>query len=247
MGFQASYTLGKSLDDSSAVLGGFLSGSGPVLQTQPQDPRDPGRDKGLSTFDTTHVFTLSWIQALPFERVGLLRSLGRKLTSGWQILNITTLTSGPPFTIFSGIQQTGLGSGGADRPDQVGQPVLSTSREVREDYFGQGSLNADFFSIPIGVQGGTGPNQGRFGTLGRSTFRGPGFRNFDVSLIKDTAFGRRGNSEAMTLQFRAEFFNVFNLVNFGLPMNVVRGSGFGVINKTQGTSRQIQLSLKLIF
>jgi hypothetical protein len=51
----------------------------------------------------------------------------------------------------------------------------------------------------------------------------------------------------MTLQFRAEFFNVFNLVNFSLPMNVVRGSGFGIISKTQGTSRQIQLSLKLIF
>ena len=65
--------------------------------------------------------------------------------------------------------------------------------------------------------------------------------------MKDTALGRRGNAEAMTLQFRVEFFNVFNLVNFSLPMNVLRGSGFGVINKTQGTSRQIQLSLKLIF
>lgn len=51
----------------------------------------------------------------------------------------------------------------------------------------------------------------------------------------------------MTLEFRGEFFNAFNLVNFGLPVNILRGSGFGVINHTAGTSRQIQFSLKLIF
>jgi len=247
LGFQSSYTFSKSLDDTSAVLGGFFGGSGPVIQSSPQDPRNPGAEKGPSTFDTTHVFTLSLIQALPFDRASFLRPLGRKLTSGWQVLNITTLTSGPPFTVYSGVQQTGIGSGGADRPDQIGRPVFSTSRSVREDYFGQGSANGDLFRIPIGIPGGTGPNQGRFGTLGRSTFRGPGFHNFDFSLIKDTSFGRRGNSEAITLQFRAEFFNVFNLVNFGLPNNILRGSGFGIITRTAGTSRQIQFSLKLIY
>ena len=247
LGFQASYTFSKSLDDTSAILGGFFGGAGAVIQTSPQDPRNPGLEKGPSTFDTTHVFSVSLIQALPLQRIGFLRPLGRKLTSGWQILNITTLTSGPPFTVFSGVQQTGVGSAGADRPDQIGQPVFSTSRTVREDYFGQGSANGQYFSIPIGVAGGTGPNQGRFGSLGRSTFRGPGFRNFDISLIKDTAFGHRGNSEAVNLQFRAEFFNVFNLVNFGLPVNVIRASGFGIINRTSGTSRQIQFSLKLVY
>jgi len=83
---------------------------------------------------------------------------------------------------------------------------------VREDYFGRGADNASFFSIPIGVPGGTGPNHGRFGTLGRNTFRGPAFHNFDLSLVKETPLVH----EAMKLQFRAEFFNVFNLVNFGL-------------------------------
>ncbi len=247
LGFQSGYTYSKSLDDTSAVLGGFSGGSGPVLQGGPQDPRHPGRDKGASTFDTTHVLTLSLIQSLPFERVNFLRPMGKKLTSGWQVLNITTLTSGPPFTVFSGIQQTGFGFGGADRPDQTGQPIPSTSRTVREDYFGRGAANVDFFSIPIGVPGGTGPNQGRLGTLGRSTFRGPGFHNFDISLIKETPFGRRGSAEAMTLQFRAEFFNLFNLVNFGLPSNIVRGSGFGIISRTAGTSRQIQFSLRLTY
>jgi hypothetical protein len=247
LGFQASYTYSKALDDTSAVLGGLFASSGPVLQTVPQDPRHPGLEKGPSTFDTPQVFTLSLVQVLPFDKLNFLRPINQKVTSGWQLLNITTVTSGSRFSVYSGVQQTGVGSYGADRPDQIGRPVFSTSRHVREDYFGLGSANASFFEIPIGVPGGTGPNQGVFGTLGRDTFRGPDYKDLDFSLIKDTTFGRRGNSEAMVVQFRAEFFNAFNLVNFGLPMNVIRGSGFGIINRTAGTSRQIQFSLKLNF
>ena len=247
LGLQASYTYSKSIDDTSAVLGGSIAGAGVVLQTMPQNPWDPDAEKGPSTFDATHSFTLSVIQVLPLDHVSFLRPLGRTLTRGWQFLNITTLTSGPPFTVYSGVQQTGAGAGGADRPDLVEQPHFSTSGAVREDYFGRGADNESFFSIPINVPGGTGPNHGRFGTLGRSTFRGPGFQQYDVALIKDTPFGRRGNSELGTMEFRAEFFNVFNLVNFGLPSNILRGSGFGVISKTAGPSRQIQFSLKLIY
>ncbi|MBZ5561865.1 MAG: TonB-dependent receptor, partial [Acidobacteriia bacterium] len=67
LGFQASYTLSKSLDDTSATLGGFLGSSGTVLQTSPQNPWNPGAEKGPSTFDTAHVLTLSLIQDLPFD------------------------------------------------------------------------------------------------------------------------------------------------------------------------------------
>jgi hypothetical protein len=66
-------------------------------------------------------------------------------------------------------------------------------------------------------------------------------------MIKDTPFGHRGTAELGTVEFRAEFFNLFNIVNFGLPSNIVRGSGFGIISKTSGTSRQIQFSLKVIY
>jgi hypothetical protein len=253
LGLQASYTYSKSLDDTSSVLGGLLGTAGVILQTLPQNPWNPRAEKGPSTFDVTHVFTLSWIQLLRLERVRFLRPLGRPLTAGWQFLNITTLMSGSPFTVFSGKQQTGAGAGGTDRPDLVQMPHFSTSRKDRADYFGLGDdcapgpCNASFFNIPLNVPGGTGPNQGRFGTLGRDTFRGPGFHNFDIAVVKDTPFGRRGNGELGTLEFRAEFFNVINLVNFGLPSNIVSGSGFGVISKTAGSSRQIQFSLKLIF
>jgi hypothetical protein len=247
LSFQASYTFSKSIDNTSAILGGAPVNTAVILQALPQNPLDMAAERGPSTFDVTHVFTLSVFQALPLDKVSFLRPLSKKLTGGWQILNITTLTSGSPFTVFSGMQQTGVGAGGADRPDRIAKPDLSTSRNIREDYFGLSANNSSFFAVPIGVAGGTGPNSGRFGTLGRDTFRGPGYHVFDFSLIKDTSFGSRGKNELCILQFRAEFFNIFNIVNFGLPNNVVRGSGFGIINKTAGTSRQIQFSLKLIY
>ena len=247
LGLQASYTYSKAIDDTSSVLGGLLGTAGTILQTLPQNPWDPSAEKGPSTFDVTHVFNVSVIQVLPLERIGFLRPLGKPLIKGWQFLNITTLTTGSPFSVYSGIQQTGAGAGGTDRPDLVAMPHLSTSRTVRDDYFGLGASNASFFNIPVHVLGGTGPNQGRFGTLGRNTFRGPDYHDFDIALIKDTPFGHRGSGELGTVEFRAEFFNVFNIANFGLPSNIVRGSGFGIISKTAGSSRQIQFSLKVIY
>ena len=148
--------------------------------------------------------------------------------------------------VYSGIQQTGVGSANADRPDQIAKPALSTARADREDYFGRGADNVSFFSIPINVSGGTGPNQGRFGTLGRNTFRGPAFYDYDFSLVKDTPVGRRkAGTELTNVQFRAEFFNLFNIVNMGLPSNTIVGTGFGEISRTANNSRQIQFSLKV--
>lgn len=246
LGFQASYTYSKSLDDTSAVLGGMLGvNSGIQLQTTPQNPRNRSAEKAPSTFDITHALTFSAIQELPLARV--LRRLPRRATTGWQVLGVGSFMTGAPFTVYSGIQQTGVGSNNADRPDAAGTPTLSTSRTVREDYFGLGARNASFFSIPINVAAGTGPNQGRFGTLGRGTFRGPAFRSVDFAVIKNTPIGPSSNPERVALQYRFEVFNAFNLVNFSLPANTLLGPGFGIINRTAGPSRQIQMSLKLLF
>jgi len=244
VGFQANYTFSKSLDDASAIVG-QLQGltNGTRQSAAPQDPYSTRSEKGPSTFDVRHVVTASVVQVLPFGRWLPARRWIHAIASGWNAFGVITLTSGSPFTVYSGVQQTGAGSSGGDRPDQIGQPSLSTSHAVTTDYFGLGAGNASYFSIPINVAGGTGPNQGRFGTLGRNTFRGPAFRNFDVSLMKETAL----HGETAKLQFRAEFFNMFNIVNFGLPANILTGPGFGMINHTAGPSRQVQLSLKLLF
>jgi hypothetical protein len=220
-----------------------------VAQGYPQNPYDTHAEKGPSSFDVTHGFGLSVAQDLHLEEVDFLRPIDRKVTDGWELLSISSISSGSPFTIFSGIQQTGAGSNGVDRPNQIAKPHLSTARHDREDYFGEGVNNATtFFSIPIHLAGGTGPNQGYFGTVSRNSFRGPAFYNFDFALIKDTPFGRRkSGAERVDLQFRGEFFDLFNIVTMGLPANILNGSGFGEISKTAGNSRQIQLSLKLIY
>ncbi|HKF46618.1 MAG TPA: carboxypeptidase regulatory-like domain-containing protein [Terracidiphilus sp.] len=247
-GVQASYTWSKSIDDTSEVLGGTGS-TGAVASGFSQNPFDTHPEKGPSNFDATHSFSLSLAQDLHGERVGFLHPLSRKITYGWELLSISSISSGAPFTVFSGIQQTGYGSNGVDRPDQIAKPNLSTARKERQDYFGEGVNNATaFFSIPIHLPGGTGPNEGRFGTLGRNTFRGPAYYDYDFALIKDTPIGqRKSGAERTDIQFRGEFFNLFNIVNMGLPSNILNGSGFGMISRTAGTSRQIQLSLKLIY
>jgi hypothetical protein len=237
-GIQASYTLGKSIDDVSNALSGY-----------PQNPFDTRAEKGPSSFDVTHGFGLSIAQDLHLQSIQFLKPVSRKITDGWEMLSISSISSGSPFTVLSGIQQTGVGSNGTDRPDQIGKPQLSSARAVRQDYFGKGADNAaSFFSIPIHVADGTGPNQGRFGSVGRDRFRGPAFYNYDFAFIKDTPFGRRkSGAERVSLQFRSEFFNLFNIVTMGTPNNILTGSGFGEISKTAGNSRQIQFSLKLVY
>ncbi len=215
------------MDDVSAVIGA----------PGPQDPFHSRLERAPSSFDVAHAMTFSLFQDLHADRAPLLNHLGKRAMGGWQLLAMGSLTTGLPFTIYSGTQQTGFGAGGADRPDQVATPVLSTGRTVREDYFGSDDGNVQFFRVP----------SGRIGTLGRNTFRGPAFRNFDVAFIKDTALLLRDGRERAALQLRGEFFNIFNIVNFGLPSATVLGPGFGRISKTAGTSRQIQFSAKVIF
>jgi hypothetical protein len=228
LGFQLSYTYSKALDDISNVLAGFSNPTlGTILQAFPQDPHRPSADKGPANFDLTHVVAFSLIQRLPFDHIALFRPLGAPLTGGWEFLNVSSITSGPPFSVFSGVQQTAAGTFNADRPDQLSEPAFSANRNTREDYFGRGTNNASYFRIPINVPGGSGPNNGVFGASGRDTYRGPGYTDFDVVLIKDTALGHRAGHEAATLEFRSEFFNVFNFVNFAIPANIVRGSGLG--------------------
>jgi hypothetical protein len=248
-GMQASYTWSKSIDDTSTVAGTSATSTvGAIAQAAPQNPFDTHPERGPSTFDATHSFSLSLTQEIPIQTLSFLDGVNRKVVEGWQLISISSISSGTPFTVYSGLQQTGAGSANSDRPDQIAKPALSTARARREDYFGHGDNNASFFSIPINVQGGTGPNQGRFGTLGRNTFRGPAFYDFDISLVKDTPIGKRkSGSELVNVQFRSEFFNIFNIVDMGLPSNTILGSGFGLINRTAGSSRQIQFSLKVAY
>ena len=167
--FQANYTWSKSIDDTSSVGGTSATSTvGAIARAAPQNPFDTHPERGPSVFDTTNSFSLSLTQTLPVYAIYPLTHVSANLTRGWQLISISSLSGGTPFTVYTGIQQTGVGSANADRPDQIATPVLSTSRTKREDYFGRGNDNGSFFSIPINVPGGTGPNHGRIGTLSAS-------------------------------------------------------------------------------
>ena len=123
-GVQAGYTWGKSIDNVSGVLGGTGS-TGAVTVFSPQNPIDSHAEKGPSNFDVTHSFSVSAAEALHFENLGSQAAGARLITAGWQLLSISSISSGSPFTIYSGIQQTGAGTIGADRarPDRNPEPL----------------------------------------------------------------------------------------------------------------------------
>jgi hypothetical protein len=98
------------------------------------------------------------------------------------------------------------------------------------------------------------PTLGFLGNLGRDTLSGPGFATLDFSLAKDTNLRFLG--EGRRMEFRAEFFNILNRANFGLPARIVYAarndvetpiSNAGLITNTVGTSRQVQFALKILF
>jgi hypothetical protein len=243
IGLNATYTYSKELDD---CVGAGISNTEPVTFSLAQTPFDVSAEKSRSSSELgqTLAYTISLQPAL---NQWFHFSHAQRLLTNWQANAIGQWNDGLPFTVYSGVEQAGYGNGGGYRPDQAGKPSLSTHHAVRDDYFGQGANNASFFSIPINVPGGTGPFHGRAGTLGRNTFTGPHFSTLDLALSKSTPIAKTFNLEA-----RAEFYNLFNTVNFGLPNNVLNGSGFGIINSTNNggvinNSRQMQLSLKLVY
>ena len=117
------------------------------------------------------------------------------------------------------------GFGANDRPNVVGNPELS--QQTPEQWF-----NTAAFAFPPA---------GNFGNAGRNILDGPGYQNVNASLVKNTAL-----TETMSLQFRAEVFNLFNHPNFNLPDNFLGSPTFGRISSARDP-RHIQFGLKLLF
>ena len=230
----SSYTWSKSLDDSSDF---FSSAGDPNF---PQDSFNLRAERGRSNFDVRQRLALSYSYDLPFGK----DSSGwvSKLAGGWQTFGILTLQSGRPFTVAllpefdnSNTGRSILGFGANDRPNLVGNPVLTNP--TPNQWF-----NTAAFAPPCNI-----PPQspctpfGSFGDAGRNILDGPGWRTFNASLVKN--FDIR---EGTNLQFRAEFFNLFNRANFDLPDNFVGSPTFGQILSAQA-ARRIQFGLKLLF
>jgi hypothetical protein len=182
-----------------------------------------------------HRFSFSYSYDLPIGRGhSFLGDLGwiSSFLAGWQTHGILTLQSGRPFTVallpeidWSNTGRSNLGFGANDRPNMVRDPRLD--RRDPERWFNTAAFAFQAF--------------GSFGNSGRNILDGPGFRNFNFSLVKQATL-----REGLTLQFRTEFFNLFNRPNFDLPDIFLGSPTFGRILSAQ-SPRHIQFGLKLVF
>ena len=218
------YTFSKAFDDSS--------GYGEQI-----NPYNHRLSRGLSAFDSTHNFVASYNYSLPIDKLG-----GPKpLTNGWAISGITKFATGLPVTLVETDDQSLLGTafGGpitlpVDTPNVVGPLDITDPRKTGGQYFSP----AAFGPSALGTEG----------DARRRYFHGPGLNNFDFALLKDTHL-----SERFDLQFRGEFFNIFNHTQFLTPSGITGFSGgvatsssFGQVPGTL-PGRIGQLSLKLYF
>jgi Carboxypeptidase regulatory-like domain/TonB dependent receptor len=211
------YTFGRSLDNASGYGEQF-------------NPIHPRLSRGLSAFDSTHNFVVSYNYNLPFERLGG----PKRLTDGWAFSGITRFATGLPVTLVETDDHSLLGTafGGpiilpVDTPDQVAPlHILDPRRTATHLYFDPSSFSAS----AVGLEG----------DARRRFFHGPGINNWDAALQKTTKITERAN-----LQFRAEWFNLFNHTQFLTPSGILSGT-FGQV--TQAAPPRIgQLSLKLNF
>ncbi|MEP6719399.1 MAG: TonB-dependent receptor [bacterium] len=249
------YTWSHSIDNAS-------DGQDYVANaTQPDNSYRADLERGNSNFDSRHRFVATASYNIPN-----FAPAHPRLGQGWQLNTVVTLRSGNPFhlTLFDDYNNTGEFF---PRPDIVGNPYAGTHAPDR-------FINLSAFAVPCtldptgdGSAASCLPGTWHFGSLGRNALRGPGYRNIDFSIFKDTPI-----TEGVKIQLRAEIFNIFNHPNFSNPLLpsfaadftssidpvTGRGTGFLPITVTPdvgignpflggGGPRNIQLAVRLVF
>ena len=267
--FTANYTFGKVLDNvTEGGLGDYFNTNGyGILYSGVSDIQHPHQDYGPSEFDVRHRFALTGLWNIPGPKgSGALN----KIAGGWSINTIISLQSGRPFDVYCGqawyngcdFNMDGLAYDRPNRPSGIKTSGFSKS-QFENGLFGDPALNFyGFFSrtsqasqtfCPNGLNSildfgpiNSGPGSqcipvGEDGNLSRNAFRGPSFKDVDLSLVKTTAV-----SERIKVEFRADAFNLFNRVNFYNPIGDMSSNQFG-ISPAAFDPRQMQLGLKIMF
>jgi len=238
--FLASYTFSKTLDDASTFnITGSASQSTAGENDLAQNPFDLAAEHGRSMFDARHRFVLSYQWNLPWFSKP--ENWYGHILGNWQVNGITTLMSNTPFTVYDSSNPSAQG----------GAPEITGFYSARPNLVGNpnsGSCQQNGVSVPIrtascwfNTSAFAHAPPGQFGDVGRGTMLGPAYQQWDFSAIKTIPI-----HESMNLQFRAEFFNIFNNVNFRLPDNDIDSPNFGFIQAAQ-PGRIVQLALKFLF
>jgi hypothetical protein len=222
--FISSYTLGKAMADTGTTLSGSNN-------FQTISNINYNLDYSPAAWDIRNNFTTGLTWDLPFGRGkqfgGSLNRAADFVLGNWQVNTIVTLHSGQPYTVSAGGCQ-GVWAGCF--PDISGNPnAAPAGGRTPSEWF-----NTAAFSAPASLTEGT---------VGDNQNYGPPLRNIDFSVFKEFPF-----TERFKMQFRSEFFNLFNTPQFNFPDSGFGDSNFGKITSTlSGTERHVQFSLKLLF
>ena len=266
--FQASYTFSKSIDNASNAGGGAFSdgsldtSSGLDTGNVWGNQLDGHVNRGVSDFDRTHRFVLSYVWDLPKSSFASSSAAARVLLSNWQLSGVVVAMSGLPVDIFDPAAGSLYGLNGA-RPNWApGATRETATSNIPPGYF----FNPFAFSLPT-VQPGQpipsahdptaiAPDGGTdIGNLGRNVLRGPSQSNVDFSILK-----RLPLSESKNIELRADFFNVLNHASRSNPISdisvaedvdpngrILSPGDFGRILSFDSSPRIVQLSLSLNF
>ena len=218
--FNVSYAWSKSIDENSRNIQGLVL----------QNSFDVAGDRGLSDFDVRHRVVVSGIYNLPFR--------GNRVKDGWQLSLISQIQTGNPLNFHT--SNSAFTGSALLRPNVTGAVITGFSP----------ATNGSATSVTYIQDPSVLVNQGNaFGDLGRNVIEGPGFSNLDVALVKNTLI-----KERTSWQVRIDAFDILNQTNFTNPGLTVGSSTLGVITGGTrfpagdfGTSRQLQLVMKLIF
>jgi hypothetical protein len=219
--FQAAYTFSKSIDQASSFEG--------IL-----NPVDPRRTRSLSQFDARHRFVFSGYYDLPVPKYSGAKS---KVLNGWALSGILTLQSGFPIRIISAADNELMYSFDFELPGEPDQllPFRTQDPRTHDGYW----FNPNTFTEDTSID----PSLfGRIGNAPRTICCGPGIANVDFGLHKNTTV-----SENTHVEFRAEFFNIFNHTQFTNPDgNSSDGVDFGRVKRARDP-RLVQFALKYVF
>jgi hypothetical protein len=218
--YQIAYTWSKSLDEDD----GWFGVEGQVVQ----NPYDPKASRGIAGTNIPHVFSANSLYEIPVGRGKRFSTNNRfvdYVLGNWQINNIFTWRNGQAFTATDSIDRANIGGGG-QRANQVGNPHLSNP-SVSEWF------NTAAFQLPTLYT---------FGDAYRNSLQSQRWINLDSSVIRSFPIWHEKKFE-----FRAEAFNVANHPIFGQPNNDVSSKSFGVVSSQANSSRQLQLSGKIVF
>ncbi len=244
LAFRGVYTWSKTLDDGDS-LNATAANNAVALLSNPYNPRV---DWGLATFDVRNAAAVNISYELPFGRgkhfLGNLNRVANGFAGGWSVNSIVGAQSGFPFTPQLSYNPANNGDSRNPvrpflNPAFTGPVVLGNANQW---------FNPNAFIAPPS-------NSGFYGSLGRDTYIGPGLVTWDFSASKETHV-----SERISLQFRAEIFNLLNRTNFNTPnliTYVLQPAPFatfpepsptaGQVTSTSTASRQVQFGLKLLW